>query len=165
MTNATVSTIWDEVNKDHEFLKLPEPVREAMRPFVEALPTVLSDFWEKPATLDDVLAAKMAYTKYLLDNGFIKATADATPQEFLGGYSVAELFEMGEGFIREAYEAMEEMMKDLSAYLESLGVTRDLVMLGPNVGLNPEARRLYEANELTVGKLVELQPMVMVKSS
>jgi hypothetical protein len=165
VSTVTAEAVWEKINQDAEFLQQPEAVREAMRPYVEALPTILADVLDTPTTLNATMKAKVNFLRYCVDNGFIKAAVDALPDESIGFFDRDELPEMFEGLITQAIEVAEELTGDVSALLEANGVTEEQVMLGPNVGLNNESRSLYEAGELTIGKLLMVQPMLIFKNS
>lgn len=165
MGTVTADVIWTKINEDVEFMQQPEAVREAMRPYVEALPTILADMLDTPVTLTSATKAKVIFIRYCLDNGFVKAAVDAMPDEALGFFDRDDLPEMMEGLLGQALEMAEEMIGNVQAMLEANGVTEEQVMLSSNVGFQAEARALYQARKLTIGKLLSVQPMVIVKNT
>lgn len=164
MASVTAQEVWNQINKDAEFRQQPAQVREAMRPYIEALPTVLANLLDKPATLSNTMQAKVDFLRYCVNNGYIKVVVTATPEEALGWYDREELVEMFDGMIGQLIDMAEELTGD-AALLKGLGVTEDQVMLGPNVGLNAKAQALYKSKKLTIGKLLQIQPMLIVKNT
>lgn len=165
MTTVTSEAVWTKISKDPEFIQQPEAVREATRPFVEALPTVLVDLMDKPANLSNTMRAKVLFLRYCVDNGFIKAAVEAMPEESLGFFDREDLVPMLESALSGAIEMADELTGDVTALLEENGLSEDDVMLGDKVGFTPETATLYRAGELTIGRLLVTQPMIIVKNS
>ena len=165
MGTVTAEAVWTTMSEDAEFQQQPEAVREATRPYVEALPTILAGVLDAPATLNTTMNAKVTFLRYCVENGFIKASVDAMPEEALGFFDRDELPEMLEGALSQAIDMLEKLTGNVTAFLEKNGVTEEQVMLSSNVGFNDEARKLYQAGELTIGKLLTIQPMIIVKNT
>jgi len=165
MTTVTSEAVWTKIGDDAEFLQQPEAVREATRPYVEALPNVLADSLDQPANLNNTMRAKFLFLRYCVDNGFIKAAVEAMPEEALGFLDREDMFPMLESALAGAIEMADELTGDISALLEENGVTEDEVMLSPKVGFNTETAAMYRAGELTIGELLVAQPMIIVKNS
>jgi hypothetical protein len=165
MSTVTAAAVWIKINEDVDFLQQPESVRDATRPYVEALPIILADMLNAPVTLNSVMKAKVAFLRYCVDNGFIKAAVDAMPDEALGFFDREDLPEMFESLLTQAIDMAEELTGDVAGLLKENGLTEEKVMLGPSIGLNDEARSLYQAGELIIGELLLIQPMLIVKNT
>lgn len=163
--NVTGKEVWAKAKEDPEMLRQPESVQEAVRPYIEAAPVVLAGLLDKPATLNNVMQAKVDFTRYCLERGFIKAAVDAMPDEALGFFAREDLPAMFEGILTQLIVQVEELTGDVTALLKEYGVTEEEVMLGPQVGLNAEAQTLYRAGELTIGKILAIQPTIIVKNT
>lgn len=165
MPVLTSSDVWAKVMEDPEIAQQPESVRDALRPYIEALPTVLADQLDQPADLANVMKAKIAFLRYCVDNGFIRAMVEAIPDEALGFMSRGSLPDMLQSQMSGLIDAAEELTGDVKSLLDAQGVTEKQVMLSDDIGLNEEARSLYEVGSLTIGELLQVQPMVIAKNS
>jgi len=162
--NLTGQQIWDALNKDPEFLKKPENEREVSRPFIEAIPSFAQDQLDLPFNLQNLLNIKISFLKYCSEKGFINDVIDTWPEE--------KFFWFSKDYFKNSLNALFENM--LSAYvvmannipkcLKKLGVNEEEFLNSEDVGLNEETRNLYVTNELTIGKLLELQPMVIIQN-
>ena len=155
--------IWLKINEDQEFQQQPQVLREAMRPYIEAMPTVLSDMLDQPVNLSTLVNAKLKFLRHSVDNGIIGVAINALPEEqksFFGDES--DMFqEMFNGII----DQLASMTGDLPGLLQEQEVTEEQVMLGPQLNLNPESRILYKTGQLTIEKLLLVNPMVIYKNS
>lgn len=165
MSRVTPEEVWKKMQEDAEFLQQPETVQEATRPYIEALPVILADLLDQPASLDNTMQAKVKFLRYCIENGYITAVVNAMPEEAFIFFSREDLPGMFEGMLSQLIDMLEELTGDVSALLKAQGVTEEEVMLGSNVGLNDEARLLYQSGSLTIGKLLVVQPMVIVKNT
>ena len=158
MTTLTGSDVWNASLEEESFAEeMPEggPVREIIRPYIEAAPTVLADYLEKPLTLQVLADTKIAFLRYCMDNGFAEKMGEAV------GFS-GEIIEV---VLSNLVEALAGMLEDIPGMLEEQGVTEQQVMLNKKVGLNSENKKLYKAGALTVEQVLRTQPSVIVKNS
>jgi uncharacterized protein (DUF3820 family) len=166
MSKLKGSDVLKALMKDAEYSAQPEAVREAMQPFIEAIPEVLEGQLDAPVTLQSLMAAKFAFLRYCGDNQFISKVVAAMPEEALGWFDRDDLAGMMEGMFGQLLDLAESIMEDVEGFLASQGVTEAQIMQHPKgLGLNPEAFALYEAGRLTIGDILVLQPMVIVKNT
>lgn len=158
----TSDTIWEGLMKDHEFAAQPEAVKAAMRPFIDAMPALLADLEDKPASLQSIMDAKLRFLRYCVDHDFITRVVDAMSEDGPGFFSKDMLKEQFASLFASLVEMLEPLAKDVQAFLRENGINEDELMRGPQVGLVGEARRLYEAGQLTIGQLLEHQPSIIV---
>lgn len=161
MTTVSPEVIWEKANQDSEFTDLPKPMQEALKPFIEALPTVLADQLDNRATLVGISKAKVTFLRYCLDNDL----AGKIILKMLGHYTKSSSSEMMEASMRQLLDSIDEIVQNAQAILEAQAVSEDEVMRSESVGLNPEALSLYLAGELTIAKLLEVQPMLIAKNT
>lgn len=165
MSNVNMAGVWSAVTQDSEWQQQPEKVQQAIKPFIEALPKVLSELLDKPVKLESLMAAKLAFLRYCLKHGYIKAVVDAMPDSALGPFDRKDLPDLLDGALRDAVEMAEAITSNMVEFLNQYGVTEDDVMLGPKVGLNANTQSLYLSGQLTIAQLLEKQPMVIVKNN
>lgn len=155
--------VWEAVLKDPEFAAQPPAMKEALRPFVEATPRVLADVLDHPATLESLMKAKMAFLRYCLDNGFIEEAVKATPK------ATREMFDGMEDTLKQlldgALKAVQEVLQDVPAFLANYEITERDVLTNPKVNLKGKALSLYDQGKLTVGDVLRLQPVIIIKNA
>lgn len=144
----------------------PESVFEAMIPFIEKLPNLLSNLLDEPVNIKNFMTAKVVFMRYCLDSGFCRAIAEATPDELLGAFDSMGLMGVLEGMLSMLVNQLEGLTvdKNIKELLEYRGLTEDSVILSPQLGLNFENQELYKNGELTIRKLLETQPMIIIEN-
>jgi len=158
MGSLTGTQVWDASIADPSFsAQMPEgsPLREALKPFVEAAPTALAEFLDRPITLQVLVDTKIAFLRYCLGNGFVEKMDEAVG---MGGDLIKSMFE---GLI----EMLADTLKDVPAFLKAQGVTEEQVMLSSKVGLSVDNQAQYKAGKLTVADVLRTQPAVILKNS
>ncbi len=163
---TVVSGIWELVREEPEFRAYGPSVQEAARPYVEEIGTVLADHLAKPVNLATIMSAKLAYLKYLSGTNYMKDVAAATPDEELSWLTREEMVSMFNDAMPELLQAMEEFTKPAywKKLLKQMRVTEAQVMADEKIGLRGEAYSMYKQGKLTIGKLLELQPIVLVST-
>lgn len=157
MSTLTGAQVWEASLADPSFVEqMPEgsPVREAIRPFIEAAPKALAEFLDKTVTLKVLADAKIAFLRYCLGTGFTEKLGEAVG---FGGGVIKSLLE---GFI----EMLDGIQKNVPAFLEEHGVTEEQVMLSSQVGLNADNQARYKIGNLTVADVLRTQPAVILKN-
>ena len=161
VTPPTPEEVWRALLTDREFASQPDAMKQILRPFVGALPTVLADLLDQPATVKTILTAKIAYMRYGFDNGLIEASVGAAPEALRGIFEANDIKEM----LQDAMQMIEEIVKDIPGFLQQIGVTERDFLTNPKVGLSGEALSLYDKGQLTIGELLRLQPILIVKNN
>lgn len=162
---VTKEGLWAKVNEDPEMQRQTEAVREALRPYIEAAPAVLADLLDKPAIFTNIVQAKVRFIRYCIDNGFIKNIVVAMPDGALNLFSSDDVSEMLQKTLNLLSDMSRGLLADLPAFLKKYGMTEDQIILSPEMGLNAEARKLYGAGQLTIEKLLLVQPTIILKNT
>lgn len=156
---VTAEAIWSTLEKDASFLRqIPKgKPREVMREIVEHAPTVLADCMEEKATVAAVIRAKMLFLKWTADSGNARKLVLSYPLEAFGGDEDVrqEMAESVGDAVSGALSVLEETLTQLTDCLLDDGYRASLV---------PAARKEYAAGTLTVGRLLELQPALILKN-
>lgn len=167
-----VSKVWEKINKDPKFAEMPEPARQAIKPLIDALPEIMANVVDKPATVASIAEMKVVFLKAFLTGGYLKAMILAWPDEDLpmdreGLIAITEAVAITEAEMRQTLKVTEEFVKSdiIAGLLKFQGMTDEVVILSPRFGLNAEALELYLDDQLTVGKLIEIQPKFIFKNA
>lgn len=67
------------------------------------------------------------------------------------------------GLFANLVEMLEPIASSAAAFLAEQGISEDTFILD-QVGLTGEARKLHMSGNLTIGKLLELQPAIIVRN-
>lgn len=157
---TVAQSIWDKVQSERKFQMQPPAVREATRPFIEAMPNILAEMLEKPVNLENLLQAKIKVLRYCLEHGFIGIMVDAMPDDiFLFGKDSAK--SMMEATLSRLIDTLEPIVTAVPEFLKAQGLTEEQIMLSPEAKLNEEMQALYKSGQLTIGRLLEEQPMAI----
>lgn len=165
MSKKTVlpQEVWDALLKHPEFASQPPAMQKALRPFVEATPTVLADLLDQIVTVETLMKAKIAFLRYAVGNGFIEASVKATPK------AQRDLFDgmvdMLKSALETAIDMLEEIAKDVPGFLKENEITERDLLVNPKVGLSGKALSLFDKGKLTIGELLRLQPSIIVKNT
>lgn len=160
----TSDVIWAGMMTEPDLAAEPEAIQEVMRSFVDHLPVLLADLLDKPANFQNIIKAKLRFLRYCSENDFIAKYADAMPDDALGFLSRDEFKDMFTGLFADLVEMMEPIAISAADFLKEQGIPEETLMLGDNVGLAGEARNLHMSGNLTIGKLLELQPAIIVRN-
>lgn len=155
--------VWEALEKHPEFASQPPAMKKALRPFVEATPTVLADLLDQPATVESLMKAKIIFLRYCVDNGFIEAAVKATPKAMRDLFDGVE--DMLKSTLAAAIDMAEEIAQDVPGLLVQYEMTERDLLTNPKVGLAGKALSLYDKGKLTVGELLRLQPTIIVKNT
>jgi len=164
MTSVTAEAVWNKINEDPEFLQESESIREVARPFIEALPIMLAEQLDSPVNVMNVNKAKLTFLRYCVDNGYVAAATAATYGNALDFLVDGVLLETFESTLKRAIETL-EFINEMMPRLESGGLSNDEIMLSQKANLNQETRKEYLEGALTIGRLLAIQPMVIVRNT
>ncbi len=157
--------VWDALQKHPEFAAQRFAMKKMLRPYIEATPTVLLDLLDKTATVETLMKAKIAFLRYCVANGFVKAAVAVTPAASLDLFGSDAAASMMESALSGAIDMAEEIAKDVPGILEQYGMTERQLLTNPKVGLAGKALKLYDQGKLTVGEILRLQPAIIVKNT
>lgn len=140
---------------------------ETLRADVEALPAILADQLDQPVTFSGLIAAKITFMTYVLNEGSLKGVTAAS---VAGGLFDAMFGEEEDseaslqGAMVSLMTGVLEALKDINveAILHAQDLTDEQALLGDKVGLLPELRALHEAGRFTFADLLRVQPKLIV---
>ena len=158
--------IWKQIQEDPDFLIQPEKIRGTYKEVVEALPNVLGELLDQQLTLTNMIGAKVRFLRYILDpeTGFIEKYALALPDENIGLMSREELPSTLREIMGGALEMLESMAGGILIMLEEQSIAQSDFLQTDKVGLGPKAIDLLRKGELTIGRLILVQPMVIINN-
>lgn len=164
MSEIKKEKVWKAFTEDPEAAAYPGPTQEAIRPTVEKLPEILSDLVDKPLTPSTLMDAKVRVIKYTIDNGVIKALVESMPENNLGFFTKTGLLDMLLKTLGNMLPIFTSIAQDEIKFLEERGITEKDLMMSPDLHLNKEVKEEYLKGQMTVGKLLTMQPMVIIKN-
>jgi hypothetical protein len=153
--------IWKALRRDSEFSLQTVKMQRVYRPYTEVIPVVLKKLLDQPVTFDSVIKAWVVFHRYCIRNGFVEKSIQASPRE------LRKFAEGSEGFIKKATLAMCDMLMNLiknNPEVFLVEKTEDRVLLVEKFGLSGEALEMYDKGELTIGKLLVTQPLIIFNS-
>lgn len=153
MTIVTGKQVWDQLIETPQFGQQTKKVQDVYLPYIMALPTILRQLSNEPATLSNLILAKITFMNAWLSNGSVFTIARKL------GYS--EPRDLYDQYINEV-DALTKVLDELPLVLEAQRKTEEEFMLSPRVGLIGEAMKKCQAGTLTIGELLVLQPMVIL---
>jgi hypothetical protein len=103
--------------------------------------------------------------RHCLDNDFIGAYAEVAQADDLGGNTKEDYKEIVTELFTDLLEMYENISRNTVAFLKECGVSEDMVMLSPDMGLAGEALHLYRAGRLTIAAILIHQPGIITQSS
>ena len=162
---ATLDTkkIWTVLSADPAFANVPAPMRPAFQELIEAMPERLGDLPSQPLTAASFAAAKVAVLKASIEIGFVEKTVKKMPEEAFGFFSRDEMAEQMQGMLAMLLPVFEEIAKNTAAWLKENGADEEQFLAHPQGGrLNEASMQAYRAGTLTVGGLLERQPMAVI---
>jgi hypothetical protein len=167
VVNATVTfdEIWMALREDPEFGIIPEPVQEAMKPFVQQFPVLFKDLLAKPVSVETVFEAKRRFFNFAIESGYVKATLDATPDEAFGFFDRETVLEMSMGMLEQMLPMLNKILKNVSAFLKENRIDETSYLLHPKTfGFKPEVARGIKAGTLCIADLLRMQPYALLKN-
>ncbi len=167
--DATVDceAVWTAVQAEPSFqTEVPSgQPREVFREFVYAIPEVLQDLLTERVSLLTLFKVKMAVIKLFLDGGWAAKLLRSYPSDMLSG-DPDDLIEPMQEALRNSLPAIEGIESDLPSWLRDQGLSEEEALAHPRLGkLSRSMMKLYRQGELTIGGLLELQPMVILKNT
>ena len=156
--------VWEAFERDPASVSYPGPLREAVKPTVLKLPEILSEQLETPVTFESLMGAKVVFIKYCLDNGVIKELVEVIPNDLLGSFSRSGILDSMLENLSASLDTFTDIAKDVPKFLEDNGISEQDVLFSPDFGLGEEVKKEYLEGHLTIGRLIEIQPMVIVKN-
>ena len=154
----TAKEVWDSAMSDPK-MRAQAPIgtarEDAIRPFIEAVPRALAPYLEKKVTLQTYIDTKLAFLRHCVQSGFPEIMAHVldTNQDLIKSKL--------EGLV----EMLEDMTKDIPAFLKNYGMTEDDILLNSKVGLNEANKDLYKSGELTVEHLLRTQASIILNNT
>lgn len=150
---------WTALSADPEFAAgVPASAQPHFKELVESLPERLGDLSGEPLTLASLARAKIAVLKATVETGFLKKMAAS-----MGQPGMDAMMEAGIDLMLATFE---EIAGNADGWLGEQEIDEATFMSHPKGGrLNGPAMRAYRAGTLTVGGLLELQPLAIIQNA
>jgi len=160
MATLTGQEIWDALSKEPAFKQqTPECVRSILRKFIDPLPGLLAEQLDAPVTILSMTEAKLIFMKHCLQNGFMNEMSAAQYPNGVDGVSLEEIVAMGNDALGALLESSDELASSIAEQIANSGV-REAQLIAKQ--LNPAARKEFRSGKLTIGKLLTVQPSLIV---
>lgn len=161
---VTKEAVWARVNQDPAFAAQSEAVKNAVRPYFEALPEILADMLDQPVTFSRLFQARVRFIHYCFEHDFVRVAMAAMPESTFQTLNRTYYSNVIEGTLLSALKTAEEISRNAGIFLQKHCTTRSKAMRSPFVGMNETAQRLFLDKKLTIGQLLLVQPSVITES-
>ncbi len=158
---ATPEQIFGGLGLDPAWEKLPETVKQAMSPYISAIPQTLAAHLDKPVTVRTWAEARLAYLKHLLAYGYAEALCDCEQSE----NQTPDFVRSQEQALRDSIILLEQLLEGVEEVMDLTEQTDHDILTGPSVGLRGLARLMFERRLLTIADLLKLQPLLLLSSN
>lgn len=149
--------VWTKILEDSLFNELYGEYKEQFRPYVKALPNILTDFLDLPVSFVNLTKARIAFIKFGLRDGFYKLAS----KSIAGGFDQV----IRDQNLQETYDLLRKLQAavlDPEKFLETVGKTEEEYLFDEEVGLNKEAMVPYSIGSFTIGELLKIQPKIFI---
>jgi hypothetical protein len=143
--------------QDERYLAQPAFVHKAMRPFVEAMPEVLSPFLGLPVNLENILKTRIEFHLYCLRNNYCEVVAASWPGDKKGPSP-----RMMRQMLQQIILVNRIVLDNPQEMLDRTELAEDEYILR-HFDLNDDAIAAYYTGQLTIGQLLLLQPMIFIR--
>lgn len=159
--------VWRALEADPTFQQstpLGRP-REVSREFVYAIVDGLHDLMAERVTLTSLFRAKLVVIKLFVEDGWCERLLGSFPAGMLPG-NLNEHIEFMQRSMRSSLPKFEQVANNVSDWLSSQNMSEEDVLAHPRLGrLSESTMVVYRQGELTIGRLLELQPMAIIKNT
>jgi hypothetical protein len=160
--------IWNAIQRDRSFLnEIPAgKPRELFQQFASKLPEILGEQFEAPVSFQTLVSVKLTVLRHMINSGFMTDLIRVYPEENLGGMDADDVIDIINETLGQALELFEPLAGNIVGFLEAHGITEVQALASPKIcKLNRASMKLYRQQQLTIRKLLETQPMVILKFS
>lgn len=165
-SQISAEEIWAKLLENDEIGKRSDAAKQIIRSFVEKLPEILLPLLEQPATLVNILTAKVLYLTYCVENGFCVAIYEQFSEESLGflGRKGFTAF-LGMSFCI-TISHKQYMIDNLMEILKEFSETEEDIIFGSAVDLKEDLCEFYKSDpiSLTIGELLLLDPYIIIRN-
>lgn len=164
----TGEQVWEAMCQDPAFqAEVPSgKPRELFRELGMRLPEILAEHLDKPLTLRSLIEAKLAVVNDIAGSDFMERLIASYPVQALRGQDVQRLVATVKAVLAQALTSMESVLGEFDGFLRRQNASEEQLLAHPKGGkLGPAAMAEYRAGTLTVGRLLALQPHVIVKNA
>lgn len=166
-TTVDREKVWKAVEADSSFQESTPPGRpcEISQELVYAIVDGLHTLMAERVSLTSLFKAKMVVGRLFIEGGWCEKLLSSFPPEMLPG-GLSESIEFMQKSMQSLLPRLEEVTSDVSGLLASLGMSEEKALAHPRFGGFSESTMvLYRQGELTIGRLLELQPMAIIKNT
>lgn len=157
----TGQEVWESLVEDPA-MQGQEYLYPVLEPMVKEIPNLLADDLQKPVSVETLIRGRLKFVKYCLDHSFVQNAVDAMPDEAFGFFDKDDMAGMMEETLKSLVEMSEEILEDVTDFLEQHGVTDEQVVLAPKTGLDAAMRKRYKQGGMTMEDLLRGQPGVII---
>lgn len=164
MTVITGKDIWEKASKDPAVTKaiMFKSQMAVFQDYVENnLLDAIGDMMDKPATLENIINAKVAFVKNVLSTGLIRKFIEAEPARGSMIANSGVVIKMLESVLEQLVEALEPIAADMQKFLEENNLSEAFIYA--KMGLSSDNIDKAAKGELTIGELILDQPAVILK--
>lgn len=151
------------LNKDPEYLMQEKSVINFMNEFMLAIPEALREFLDAPVTVTSIVNTKVAFIQFCIENNYVSKVIAASPQDSFGWMDPSVVAEMIQDALSNSFDLFSKFASDIPQFLREYGISEEKMMY--SFELRPELMERYRTGTLTIGELLMLQPMVILKNS
>jgi len=165
MVEVTGKEIWKLLKADADSMdikSMDEVVEKIFQEYVENqfLESVL-DMVNEPVTIASLVKVKVSFVKGVTKNGLVSRMINSMPKGVLGLFDAAEIIEMTEDLLLGALDALEDIAKDVAAFLRDNNVTEQFVY--EQMGVSSENIAKAIKGELFIRDILLSQPAVIIQ--
>lgn len=157
--------VWNAALADPEFLlQVPDAPRQCYREMIKDLPHILCGFLTEGVILQTLVECRILLLRYALEENLpyhIARAYPVSPPTDNRGWLEAQMMSRIATGLRECME----IQKDSQGYKDRNGYSSENSLLSrhPRLGLHPVALSEYRAYTLTISRLLEIQPALLLK--
>lgn len=153
--------VWETVSNHPKFMEEEEPFKIGVRSFIESLPDILAEMLSTNATRLSVAHSRLLVLRAYCDRDVVKDIIAAIPDGLLS-LSARNKRRVLEGArLKGILELNQQYLEDYVT--NHTGPTYDSsYMLGHQIALKGTARDLYVDGQLTIGGILEHQPLLLL---
>jgi hypothetical protein len=165
VTTISGTHIWLKLKASPEFVSNSEEVHQAAKPYVEMLPDLFAELLDQQAVLASIFSARIKYLEFVLESGMLEAVIQALTPTELGDETREQARQEHYIGIMRAINLGQQILEKVAPRMEGDKSLEDELMQSEVVGLDLEAYELYLAGQLTIGKIFEICPWVILDNA
>lgn len=163
MAEITGDAVWDSLMADMDFLNNPPAVRVAQESFVRKLPVIAAAYLQEAVSLESLARTKAAYLQYCFEGGYIQILASAILAAGCQTMEYDRLVEFYSEKMSTFISGVDSLISETGEVLAETQISEKYFVMAI-FQLNETAAKRYCADTLTIGELMLLDPLVLVRN-